>query len=57
MPVSQDSYQRETIEISNITFAILPSYQKKILKLNGHPDTLVSTALDEAIRCTSKWFI
>ena len=24
-------------EISDIKFTILPSYQKKVLKLNGHP--------------------
>ena len=28
MPVRQDSYQRELSKISNIKFAILPSYQK-----------------------------
>ena len=32
-------------KIANVTFAILPSYQKKILKLNGHPEWLCNLLL------------
>ena len=42
-------------EIFNITFAILPSYQKKILMVIL--STLKSATLDETIRCASKYFI
>ena len=37
MPVYRDSPQRKTIKISNISFAMLASYQKSSLELIGHP--------------------
>ena len=42
---------KEKPKISNITFAILPFYQKKILNLNGHPVYFrIYTTLHETVR-------
>ena len=38
MPIHQDSTKEQSPKFFNITFAILPSYQKKMFKLNGHPE-------------------
>ena len=46
-------------KISDITFAIMPFYQKKKKYLNWMAilSTLESTTLNKTIRCASEWFI
>ena len=57
MPVHQDSYgtKEKPSKITNITFVILPFYQKTYSNLMAILSTFESTTLDETIICDSKW--
>ena len=54
------THTKETPEMSNITFVLLPFYPKKKKKYSnqmGILSTLESTTPDKTIRSASKWFI